>query len=163
MIPPAHFFRKEESEYTNYALAEQNVNPPECLSSGRNWMEDKLAAFKQDILLGNKEFCFIKRLKVQQRVKAELSDVAIDERYVQALEWMLEDLSTPLVEGEVLAGRMVEGPWPHEMEAPKMPEEGGVPAEVAYPFFPRSARKTLVIIALPPVTALTFQVSCQPL
>jgi len=49
---------------------------------------------------------------------------------------MCEDLSTPLVEGEVLAGRMVEGPWPHEeMEAPAMPEEGGVPAELAYPFF----------------------------
>ena len=122
--PPAYFFEKK----TDYSY----VNPP----SGKHWMEDKLAAFKQAILRGNKEFCFIERLKIQQRVKAELPDVAIDERYVQALEWMCEDLSTPLVEGEVLAGRMVEGPWPHEeMEAPAMPEEGGVPVELAYPFF----------------------------
>ena len=56
--PPAYFFRKK----TEYSY----VNPP----SGKHWMDDKLAAFKQDILRGNKEFCFIERLKIQQRVKA---------------------------------------------------------------------------------------------
>ena len=112
--PPAYFFEKK----TDYSY----VNPP----SGKHWMEDKLAAFKQAILVSNREWCFIERLKIQQRVKAELSDVAVEERYVRALEWMCEDLSTPLLEGEVLAGRMGEGPWPREeMEFPKMPEYAG--------------------------------------
>ena len=118
-----------------YPQSKPFVNQAAVLSSEKHWMEEKLAAFKQVILRSNREWCFIERLKIQQRVKAELSDIALDERYVQALEWMLDDLSTPLVEGEVLAGRMVEGPWLSEMEFPKMPEEGGGHYEVNYPFF----------------------------
>lgn len=78
------------------------------------WMEERLDVFRDAILKSNNTWCFTERLKVQERVEAELSGVAIDERYVKALEWMLEDLSTPLTEGEVFAGRMVEGPWPRE-------------------------------------------------
>lgn len=78
----------------------------------KKWMKRQLDVFRDAILKSNNEWCFTERLKVQQRVEAELSEAPIDERYVKALEWMLEDLSTPLAEGEVFAGRMVEGPWP---------------------------------------------------
>ncbi len=80
----------------------------------KQWMEERLDVFRDAILKGNNEWCFTERLKVQERVEAELSEAPIDERYVKALEWMLEDLSTPLAEGEVFAGRMVEGPWPRD-------------------------------------------------
>ena len=80
----------------------------------KQWMEERLDVFRDAILKGNNEWCFTERLKVQEKVEAELSEAPIDERYVKALVWMLEDFSTPLAEGEVFAGRMVEGPWPRD-------------------------------------------------
>lgn len=50
------------------------------------WMAERLTAFRDAILRGNNEWCFTERLKVQERVATELSEAAIDERYVTALE-----------------------------------------------------------------------------
>ena len=82
------------------------------MTAQKQWMHEQLGVFRNAILQGNNAWCFTERLKVQEKVEKQLSQVAVDERYVKALEWMLEDLSTPLAKGEVFAGRMVEGPCP---------------------------------------------------
>ena len=76
------------------------------------WMEERLDAFREAILQGNNEWCFVERLRVQERVEEELAGRPADEKYVVALEWMMDELSTPLADGEVFAGRMVESAWP---------------------------------------------------
>lgn len=75
----------------------------------KHWMEERLDAFRDAILQGNNEWCFIERLNIQKATDDEFSDLPADERYVATLERMLDELSTPLTEGEVFAGRMVEG------------------------------------------------------
>ena len=72
-------------------------------------MAERLDVFRDAILQGNNEWCFIERLRIQQTLEEELAELPADERYVKALERILDELSTPLAEGEVFAGRMVEG------------------------------------------------------
>ena len=78
----------------------------------KQWMEERLDVFRDAILQGNNEWCFIERSTIQIKLKEESDGLRRDERYVKALERMLAELSTPLAEGEVFAGRMVEGPCP---------------------------------------------------
>ena len=90
------------------------MSPDDMTTTLKQSMHERLDAFRDAILKGDNEWCFVERLKVQERIEAELVGKTADERYVTALEWMLNDLSTPLAEGEVFAGRMVEGPWPRD-------------------------------------------------
>ena len=78
----------------------------------KHWMEERLDVFRDTILNGNNEWCFIERLEIQEELEDELANLPADERYVITLERMLDKLSTPLAEGEVFAGGMVEGPMP---------------------------------------------------
>ena len=75
----------------------------------KQWMEERLDKFRDDILQGNNEWCFIERVEIQRSLEKELAELPADEKYVTALERILDGLSTPLAEGEIFAGRMVEG------------------------------------------------------
>ena len=44
------------------------------LIAQKQWMEEQLDVFRDAILKSNNEWCFTKRLKVQERVEAELPE-----------------------------------------------------------------------------------------
>ena len=72
--------------------------------------------FRDRIFAKNETHCFSEREKAIDEFLIENSSSERAERYVSGLEYVTKQLSTPILAGDIILGRMKEGPVEWEME-----------------------------------------------